>query len=144
MSATAPHFSMTSWTKRIFLLLAAFFYIGAGILHFTKTDFYLKMMPPYIPWHLAMVRLSGIGEIAGGLGLLVAATRRPAAWGLVALLIAMFPASLYMATNPAEAGAAGLPAGIRWGRLPLQLVLIAWVLWVSKAPERRLYWSNRE
>lgn len=122
-----------SWPRRVFLLLAAVFYVSAGVLHFTNTAFYLKIMPPYIPWQLTMVRISGVCEVLGGVGLLIPATRQIAAWGLVALLIAVFPANLYMAINPMEAGAAGLPAVIRWGRLPLQLVFIVWVLWCSKA-----------
>jgi uncharacterized membrane protein len=121
-----------AWSKRILLVLAAFLYIAAGFLHFAKTEVYLKIMPPYVPWHLAMVRISGVCEILGGIGLLVPATRPLAAWGLVALLIAVFPANLYMATNPVEAGAVGIPAAIRWGRLPLQIVLIVWVIWCSK------------
>lgn len=125
-----------SWPKRIFLILAAVFYVFAGILHFARPEMYLKIMPPYIAWHLAMVRISGVCEILGGLGLLVPITRRMAAWGLVALLIAVFPANIYMATNPEEAGAAGLSATARWGRLPVQLVLIAWVLWCSKGRAR--------
>jgi uncharacterized membrane protein len=121
-----------SWPKRIFLLLAAVGYVVAGILHFARTELYLQIMPPYIPWHLALVWVSGVCEILGGLGLLLPATRRPAAWGLVALLVAVFPANLYMATNPVEAGAVSLPALVRWGRLPLQIVLIVWVLWCSR------------
>lgn len=119
-----------SWAQRILLTLAAVFFIFAGILHFTSTPFYLRIMPPYIPWHLAMVQISGVCEILGGIGLLIPATRRMAAWGLVALLIAVFPANIYMATNPVEAGAAGMAPAIRWGRLPLQVVFIAWVLWL--------------
>jgi uncharacterized membrane protein len=125
-----------SWPKRIFVLLAAVFYVAAGVLHFTKTGFYLKIMPPYIPWPLTMVYISGICEVLGGVGLLIPHTRRIAAWGLVALLIAVFPANLYMATNPVEAGAAGLPAVVRWGRLPVQLVFILWLLWCSKSEKR--------
>jgi uncharacterized membrane protein len=120
-----------SWPKRIALVLASIFYITAGILHFTKTAFYLKIMPPYIPWHLAMVQISGICEILGGLGLLIPAVRRAAAWGLVVLLIAVFPANIYMVTDPVAAGAASLSPLLLWGRLPLQLVFIAWVLWTT-------------
>jgi uncharacterized membrane protein len=83
-------------------------------------------MPSYIPWHPVMVRVSGAFEILGGLGLLLPATRRIAAWSLVALLIAVFPANLYMAMHPVEAGAASIAPVLRWGRLPLQLVLIWW------------------
>jgi uncharacterized membrane protein len=86
----------------------------------------MRIMPPYIPWHLAMVYISGAAEIAGGAGLLVSLAvpqlRGPAAWGLVALLIAVFPANVYMATSAATF------SWILWARLPLQAVLIWWVL----------------
>ena len=125
-----------SWAKRILLVLAAIFYVSAGILHFTNTGFYLKIVPPYLPWRLAMVQISGVCEVLGGIGLLIPATRRAAAWGLVALLIAVFPANLFMAMSPADAGALALPAAGRWGRLPLQVVFIVWVLWCSKGKVR--------
>ena len=86
-------------------MLAAVFYVVAGALHFIKPEPYLRIMPPYIPWHVAMVRVSGVSEILGGLGLLVPETRRTAAWGLTAPLIAVFPANIHMATNPIDAGA---------------------------------------
>jgi uncharacterized membrane protein len=111
---------------------AAVFYSVAGALHFIKPELYLRIMPPYIPWHLAMVRVSGICEILGGLGLLVTETRRAAAWGLVALLIAVFPANIYMATHPIEAGAGSIAPVLRWGRLPLQALLIWWLLWCTR------------
>src|ERR1700683_2952483 len=114
------------------VVVSAVFYIAAGSLHFVKPAPYLRIMPPYIPWHAAMVRISGAFELLGGLGLLVPATRRIAAWGLVALLIAVFPANIYMAMHPAEAGAASISAVLRWGRLPLQAVLIWWLLWCTR------------
>jgi uncharacterized membrane protein len=123
-----------SWPKRILLVLATVLYVSAGILHFTRPQVYVKIMPPYLPWHLALVQVSGAFEILGGAGLLIPATRRIAAWGLVALLVAVFPANLYMATNPVETGATAFSAALRWGRLPLQAVLIAWVLWSSTPP----------
>jgi uncharacterized membrane protein len=113
--------------------MAAIFYTGAGSLHFIKPDPYLRIMPPYVPWHLAMVRVSGFFEILGGIGLLIPHTRRTAGWGLVALLIAVFPANLYMATNPIQAGAVSIEPVLRWARLPLQIVLIWWVLWCTQA-----------
>jgi uncharacterized membrane protein len=122
-----------STAQRIGMVLAAIFYVFAGTLHFLRPDMYLKIMPPYVPWHLAMVLISGACEVLGGLGLLVPRTRRAAAWGLVALLIAVFPANLYMATNPNEAGAASIAPLIRWVRLPLQLPLIWWLLWCTRA-----------
>ena len=118
--------------KKTLWILAAVFYVGAGILHFRAPAAYLKIMPPYVPWPEAMVYVSGIAEIAGGLGLLLPATRRLAAWGLVALLIAVFPANVYMAMNPIYLGASPMPGWIAWARLPLQGVLIWWVLWCTR------------
>jgi uncharacterized membrane protein len=115
-------------------VLAAFLYVVAGVLHFVKPEAYVKIVPPYIPWHLLMVRISGVAEILGGLGLLASQTRRAAAWGLVALLIAVFPANLYMATDPIGAGALSIPPALRWGRLPVQILLVLWLLWCSKPP----------
>jgi uncharacterized membrane protein len=121
-----------STAQRIGLVFAAIFYVVVGTLHFIKTEAYLRTMPPYVPWHLPMVRISGVFEILGGLGLLVFQTRRAAAWGLVALLIAVFPANIYMATNPIEAGATSIEPIFRWGRLPLQLLLVWWLLWCTR------------
>jgi uncharacterized membrane protein len=124
---------MLTKAQKVFLLLAAIFYSFAGILHFLRPTMYLKIMPPYVPWHLAMVYVSGAAEILGGLGLLIPRVRRSAALGLVALLIAVFPANIYMATNPVEAGASELPPAALWGRLLLQPVFILWILWCTKA-----------
>ncbi len=79
-----------------------------------------------------MVYISGAAEIAGGLGLLLPATRRAAGLGLFALLIAVFPANVYMATNPMEAGATGIPTAVLRGRLLLQPLFMWWVLWCTK------------
>ena len=114
------------------MLVAAVFYVLAGTLHFIKPETYLRIVPPYIPWHPAMVGVSGALEILGGLGLFVPRTRRAAAWGLVALLVAVFPANLYMAMHPIEAGGASIAPAIRWGRLPLQPALIWWLLWCTR------------
>ncbi len=114
------------------MVVAAVFYIAAGSLHFIKPAPYLRIMPPYVPWHPGMVRVSGAFEVLWGLGLLVPTTRRAAAWGLVALLIAVFPANLYMAMHPIEAGAVSIAPVLRWGRLPLQALLIWWLLWCTR------------
>lgn len=122
------------WMKaqKVATFIAAIFYVFAGTLHFVRPEMYLKIMPPYIPWHEAMVRISGFGEIAGGLGLLLPQTRRAAGWGLVVLLIAVFPANLYMATNPVEAAATAIAPALRWGRLPIQALLIWWLVWCTR------------
>ena len=125
--------------RRIALLLASAVFITAGILHFTKTSFYLKIVPPYIPWHLAMVQISGVCEILGGLGLLIPLTRRAAAWGLVALLIAVFPANVYMVTDPVAAGAASMSPVLLWGgcRYSLFLSLGCCGRWVHRSGASR-------
>jgi uncharacterized membrane protein len=121
-----------SRAQSIGVVFAAIFYVVASSLLFIQPAAYLKIMPPYIPWHVAMVRISGGFEILGGLGLLIPQTRRAAAWGLVALLIAVFPANAYMATNPMDAGAVSIPPVLRWARLPVQLLLVWWLLWCSR------------
>jgi uncharacterized membrane protein len=120
--------------RSLALFAAAAFYAIAGGLHFLRPEFYLKIMPPWIPWHLAMVDVSGAAEIAGGLGLLVPRLRRPAAWGLVALLVAVFPANIYMAAAQVQVTQTPLSPAILWGRLALQPIFIWWVLWCSAAP----------
>jgi uncharacterized membrane protein len=83
---------MLTKPQKVFLAIAAIFYTFAGVLHFVRTSMYVKIMPPYVPWHLAMVYVSGAAEILGGVALLIPPVRRSAALGLVALLIAVFPA----------------------------------------------------
>jgi uncharacterized membrane protein len=107
------------------VLLAAVF-LGSGTLHFLSPAPFLKIMPPYLPHPLALLHVSGVAEIAGGLGLLVRQTRRAAALGLVALLVAVWPANLYMAMSHV-----GLPGVLgqswaQWLRVPLQIPLILW------------------
>jgi uncharacterized membrane protein len=118
--------------QRAGIALAAAGFVIAGSLHFIKPEPYARIIPPYLPWHGQLVAISGFFEILGGLGLLIPQLRRAAAWGLVALLVAVFPANIYMATNPAETGAAWIAPILRWIRLPLQFLLIWWVLWCTR------------
>ena len=112
--------------------------VGAGLLHFVNPTPYVAMMPAALPAHLALVYLSGVAEIAGGLGLILPATRRLAGWGLVALLLAVLPANVNMAINQLPLGDTVVPTWALWARLPLQGVFIAWAWWVSQpAPGRR-------
>lgn len=76
------------------------FFIVAGVAHFTNTAFFLNIMPPYLPWHLALVYISGVVEIILGLLLITTRFQAIAAWGLVALLVAVSPANIHMAMNP--------------------------------------------
>ena len=85
--------------EKIALYIMAAFFVYSGVSHFTQKYFFMKTMPPYIPYHEAMVILSGIAEIIFGLGLLFEQSRNYAAWGIILLLIAVFPANVYMATS---------------------------------------------
>ena len=107
--------------------ILAVFFVVAGSLHFLFPDPYLRMMPPFLPWPSALVWISGAAEIAGGIGLLLPRWRRFAAYGLVLLLIAVFPANIYMAVAQVRfSGLLGQP-WFQWFRLPLQVPLILWV-----------------
>lgn len=114
--------------KRVSKWLIGIAMIGAGINHFVSPNFYTRIMPPYIPRHLELVYLSGILEILGGIGILLPKTQRWSGYGLIALLIAVFPANLYMALNT-ELFAKFAPARALYLRLPLQFILIAWIYW---------------
>ena len=109
---------------------AGLLFLAAGALHFAIPQTYERVVPPYLPNPQLLVLVSGLAELAGGLGMLWRPTRKAAGWGLVALLIAVFPANLYMA----QAHLMG-PAWALWLRLPLQGLLIWWVWWASKTPK---------
>lgn len=124
-----------SKTKRALLYLMGVFYILAGVMHFAKSDFYMPMMPPYLPAHFALILLSGAAEVLLGAAVLIPAYRHLAAWGIVALLIAVFPANLHIALHNVPLGGASEGAGLwNWVRLPVQAVLIAWAYWYTDDP----------
>lgn len=109
------------------LWLMGVFYVVAGANHFINAAFYLPMMPPYLPNHGALVYLSGLAEIVLGVAVLVPASRRLAAWGIILLLIAIFPANVHIALHDVPVFGATHGLGVwNWVRLPLQGVLIAW------------------
>jgi uncharacterized membrane protein len=114
---------MTETSRRIGKAAFAALFILGGIGHFVATDLYMKIMPPYLPYHRALVLLSGVFEVALGILLLVPTTSRLAAWGLVALLIAVFPANLFMYQHPEKFG---LSPTLLLLRLSLQGLLIFW------------------
>jgi uncharacterized membrane protein len=119
--------------RRLLVYVAAFSYMGAGAMHFLRPAPYLKIMPACVPWHLAMVYISGAAEVAGGVGLLIPALRRAAAWGLVALLIAVFPANVNMALHEIQVTQTPISTALLWARLPLQGLLIWWLLWCTNS-----------
>jgi uncharacterized membrane protein len=114
------------------IVLAALFAF-AGTMHFVIPDSYVTIMPPALPFPRELVYLSGALEIAGGMGLLIERTRRAAGIGLVLLLVAVWPANLQMLLNARAAGASPLAQTLLLLRLPLQLVLIAWVWRASRS-----------
>ena len=110
--------------------LLGLLFIAAGLNHFLHTDFYISIMPHYLPWPLALVYISGLAEMALGGLLLIHRWRIWAAWGLIALSLAVFPANIHMARHPDL-----YPMFSVWGlwlRLPLQFVLMAWAYWYTR------------
>jgi uncharacterized membrane protein len=116
---------------RIVAVVLGVLFIFAGSMHFISPVFYLRMMPPYIPAHALLVQISGVFEILGGIGLIVPASRRFSAFGLIALLVAVFPANIQMALHPELYRDIG-PAVAFYIRLPLQFVVIYLVWWASR------------
>jgi len=118
--------------QRIVLILVAAQFTWVGVAHFTDPDFFVAIMPPYLPLHLELVYLSGVFEILGGVGILVSRTRRFAGWGLLALLVAVYPANIHMAMNP-ELFPDMSPAML-YARLPFQFVF-AGLVWFAMRPD---------
>ena len=118
--------------KPIALWALAIAMVGIGVLHFVQPKPFVRIVPKYLPAPLALVYISGFFEILGGIGLLVPATRVWAAWGLIALYLAVFPANIYMLThnislNPKKP----IPRWALWLRLPFQFLFIAWAYWFT-------------
>lgn len=116
--------------------LLTVFMVAAGANHFISPAPYVGMMPSALPSPLLLVYISGVAEIAGGLGLILPATRKLAAWGLVALFVAVFPANVNMAINELPLGTSHVPTWALWARLPLQILLIAWAYWFTRDGKR--------
>ena len=128
---------MTPWQARLAsrpsrLLLAVFFLV-AGILHFVFPNAYIAVMPPWLGWHAALVAISGVAECAGGIGVLMPATRRWAGWGLLALCVAVLPANVQMLIDALGAGKAAWIIALLVVRLPLQAALMWWI-WRATQP----------
>ena len=110
-------------------VIAIFAFVLAGFNHFRSPAFYQSIIPPSFPSPAALVTISGVCEIAGGLGLGIPPLRRAAAFGLIALLVAVFPANIYMVMHPEKFPE--FKTWVLWVRLPLQVVFIAWVWYVG-------------
>ncbi len=146
-----PHQTTRKEKLRVILAICI---IIVGSLHFAVPDPFVKIVPPYLPYHLELVYISGFFEILGGIGLLVPPVSQAAAWGLILLFIAVFPANINMAVNAIDLPGIPDSSALRWGRLPLQAVLIAWAWWYTRTdslegqialiPDRLVKYLSRE
>jgi uncharacterized membrane protein len=124
-----------SRTKRTLLWVMAVAYVAAGFNHLVNPDFYVAIVPPGLPGPEWLSLASGLAEIVLGVFLLEPRLRPFAAWGIIALLVAVFPANLYVATANI-----GLPGGepgtgdevLNWIRLPFQALFVAWAWWYTR------------
>ena len=107
------------------------FYAGAGVNHFIHPGFYLQIMPPWLPLHEELVLISGVAEVLFALLLLFPITRRFGAWGIIVLLVAVFPANIQMLINFYRENNPMLWVAIL--RLPIQLFLIWWAYSFTKS-----------
>ena len=116
--------------KKLVLFGLATFFIYFGVDHFINPDFYLSIMPPSFPLHEEAVYISGFFEIVGGVGVLIPHFRKIAGWGLVVLLIAVYPANIYMAVTPAAFP--DIPVEMLYFRLVLQFLFLYWAYSVTR------------
>jgi uncharacterized membrane protein len=114
--------------KTISLWVMAIFYIAGGINHFANPKFYLKIMPPYLPYHAALNYISGLAEIVLGILLFIPEYTSIAAWGIILLLIAIFPANYYHYQKGLKKNK--MVGALRF-RLVFQIVFIAWAYWYA-------------
>lgn len=125
-----------SRTKTILLYVMAAFYVYAGFNHLMNPAFYLAIMPPELPNPEWLNLLAGLAEIVLGVYVLEPRVRVLAAWGLIALLIAVFPANLWVAMENVGAEGPGSGAGAaNWVRIPFQGLFIAWAWWYTRDQE---------
>ena len=122
---------MNSKIKPFSIIIMSLFYIIAGINHFINPVWYIRIVPPILPFKIVIVYITGILEIILGSLLFFTNTRFIAGWGLVILLFAIYPANIYVALTNGEA--MDTTPIIAWGRLPFQFALIALAYWHSKA-----------
>ena len=116
--------------KQISKYILAAIFIAGGINHFVMPDVYRRIMPPYLPAPLFLIYLSGLLETGFGIALLVPKYSRRAAWGIILVLIGVFPANVFMAMNPNLFP--DISPTLLYLRLPLQFIMIAWAFWHTK------------
>ena len=122
---------MSHWIKTLVRIVLGLSFINVGVLHFTNPTPFLAIMPPYLPVHAPLVAISGFFEMLGGIGLISRKLRRPAAWGLLALLVAVYPANIHMLVNDVYLPDMPQERWILWVRMPFQFVFAAGVAWTG-------------
>ena len=120
---------MMKWFKMLTICIMAVFYINVGAKHFVDPEWFLPIMPPNYPLHYEAVYVSGFFEVLFGFFLVPTKTRFYAAWGLIYLLILVFPANLYLAVT--DGAVLEISKELAWGRLPIQFVFIGLAYWHS-------------
>ena len=113
--------------KTVTIFIMGFFYVFVGIDHFKNPSWYIQIIPPVLPYKLELVYLSGFFEILFGILLLFRKTRNIAGWGLILLLLAVYPANIYLAITNGKA--LNTTTFIAWGRLPVQFLFIGLAYW---------------
>tara|TARA_B110001454_G_scaffold7762_1_gene7427 strand:- start:1013 stop:1393 length:381 start_codon:yes stop_codon:yes gene_type:complete len=118
--------------KSILIIISSIFYTIVGIKHFIESDYFLSIIPPYLPFHIELVYISGFFEILFGLMILFPKYRYYGSIGLILLLIAVFPANIYLAQSKEAQEAIGASQQIVIWRLPIQGILIWIAYWIRK------------
>lgn len=118
--------------QRALQTMWAMVFIGAGVGHFLFSAALSQFIPTYLPGALALVLISEVFEIAGGVGMFLPRFRRMAAWGSSALLISFLPANIFMGMHPVEAGFPGVPAGVFWARIAILPAMVWCLLWCTR------------
>ena len=112
--------------KSFLIIISSIFYVIVGIKHFIEPEYFLSIVPPYLPYHLELVYVSGLFEVLFGILILLPKYRYYGAIGLILLLVAVFPANIYLAQNEVAQEAIGATQEIAIWRLPIQGILI-WI-----------------
>ena len=119
--------------KTILIYIMGIGYLWVGVKHFIDTSFFIKIMPPSFPFHKESVYVSGFLEILFGIGIIIKKTRLYASWGIILLLIAVYPANIYLAFSENAQQAIGVSSFFAsWVRLPIQFILIGLAYFSSK------------
>ncbi|MFO0664123.1 MAG: hypothetical protein U0174_09230 [Polyangiaceae bacterium] len=131
-TGTEPVLRGESLAKRVLRVVCAVSMVSVGVLHFVKPDGFVRIVPAFLPAPLLLVYVSGFFEVCGGVGILMRPPIRAiAAYGLICLYIAVFPANINMAVHHIQLSEGGtMSPALMWARLPLQALFVAWAYWL--------------